>query len=71
MEMNQALGVAMDDPKWVAEQLIQAVEDNRLKLFLGWPEKLFVIINGVFSSLVDRALIKQLPTVQNYLKREV
>ena len=69
-EMNQALGEAMDEPEWVADQLVQAIEKNRLKLFLGWPEKLFVIINGVFSNLVDKALIKQLPTVQQYLKRK-
>lgn len=69
-EMNKALGVAMDEPEWVADQLVQAIEKGRLKLFLGWPEKLFVIINGVFSNLVDKALIKQLPTVQHYLKRK-
>ena len=69
-EMNKALGVAMDEPEWVADQLVQAIENGRLKLFLGWPEKLFVIINGVFSNIVDKALIKQLPTVQHYLKRK-
>lgn len=69
-DMNLALGVAMDEPEWVAEQLVQAIENNRLKLFLGWPEKLFVIINAVFSSVVDKALIKQLPTVQRFMKRE-
>ncbi|RLU00206.1 SDR family oxidoreductase [Ketobacter sp.] len=68
-DMNQELGVAMDEPQWVADQLVQAIANNRFKLFLGWPEKWFVIINGVFSSLVDKALIKQLPTVQRYMKR--
>jgi len=70
-DMNKALGNAMDDPEWVAEQLVKAIERDRFKLFLGWPEKLFVVINGVFSALVDKALIKQLPTIQTYLKREI
>ncbi|AUM14305.1 SDR family oxidoreductase [Ketobacter alkanivorans] len=71
LEMNQELGNAMDDPAWVADQLVKAIERDRFKLFLGWPEKLFVVINSVFSVLVDRALIKQLPTIQTYLKREI
>lgn len=70
-EMNQVLGNAMDDPEWVAEQLVQAIERDRFKVFLGWPEKFFVIINSVFSAIVDKALIKQLPTIQTYLKREI
>ncbi|MCK5789711.1 MAG: SDR family oxidoreductase [Ketobacter sp.] len=68
--MNQALGVAMDEPEWVAQQIVKAMQHNRLKLFLGWPEKLFVVVNGVFSKLVDQALIKQLPTIQRYLNKE-
>jgi len=69
-EMNQALGVTMDEPDWVAHQIVNAIERNRFKLFLGWPEKLFVFINSLFSNVVDKALIKQLPTIQRYLKKE-
>jgi len=71
MAMNKELGVAMDDPQWVADQLVSAVQRNRFKVFLGWPEKFFVFMNSLFSAVVDRALIKQLPTIQNYLNREV
>ncbi|MDY6920758.1 MAG: SDR family oxidoreductase [Pseudomonadota bacterium] len=66
--MNQALGNRMDDPQWVAQQLVKALETDRFKLFLGWPERLFVVINGLFSSLVDRALGKQLPVIRQFLK---
>jgi hypothetical protein len=31
---------------------------------IGWPEKLFVRINGVLPQLVDRALARQLPIIR-------
>lgn len=68
--MNKALGVAMDDPVWVSDQIVNAIERNRFKLFLGWPERLFVVINSLFSNVVDKALIKQLPVIQSYLNKE-
>ncbi|MFV8816548.1 SDR family oxidoreductase [Haliea sp. E17] len=62
--LNRQLGNAMDQPANVASAVMDALRHNRKRRFLGWPERLFVKINGVFPGLVDRALKKQLPLVR-------
>lgn len=68
-EMNKELKVAMDEPENVAAQIISAIRKNRLRLFIGWPEKLFIRINGLFAGVVDNALIKQLPVIRRYMAK--
>ena len=65
--LNQALKVGMDDPADVARAVLKAVQSERSELYLGWPEKLFVRINGMLPGVVDRALRKQLPVIRRYL----
>ncbi|MDI2378973.1 SDR family oxidoreductase [Pseudomonas aeruginosa] len=64
--LNQALKVGMDDPVDVARAVLDAVQNQRSELYLGWPEKLFVRLNGMLPGLVDRALRKQLPLIRRY-----
>lgn len=64
--LNQALKVGMDDPGDVAKAVLDAVQAERSELYLGWPEKLFVRLNGMLPGLVDRALRKQLPLIRRY-----
>ena len=66
--MNQALGNAVDAPDDVAQALIDMLNKNQSRRFLGFPEKWFVKINGAFPKLVDAALKKQLPTIQRHMK---
>lgn len=68
--LNEALGNRMDAPDRVAEQIMAALtkKTRRPSLFIGWPEKLFVRLNALLPALVDRALKKQLPTIQQHLK---
>lgn len=65
--LNQALKVGMDDPADVARAVLAAVQSERSELYLGWPEKLFVRINGMLPGVVDRALRKQLPVIRRYI----
>lgn len=69
--MNEDLGNHMDTPEWVAEAIFRAMDRGRTSLYLGWPEKLFVRINALWPRLVDRALRKQLPVIQQYLHKGV
>ncbi|WP_027906694.1 SDR family oxidoreductase [Pseudomonas sp. Rh2] len=64
--LNQALKVGMDDPQNVARAVLAAVQSDRNELYLGWPEKLFVRLNGMLPGVVDRALRKQLPLIRRY-----
>jgi len=68
MSMNNALGNAMDTPNDVAAQLVDMLNKQQRRRFIGFPEKLFVKINGAFPAIVDMALKKQLPTIQRYMK---
>ncbi|MCF7201639.1 SDR family oxidoreductase [Pseudomonas oligotrophica] len=64
--MNDELKVEMDDPREVADEILRAIVREREELYLGWPEKLFVRLNGLLPRLVDQALRKQLPVVKRF-----
>jgi short-subunit dehydrogenase len=67
IEMNNALGTAMDDPALVAEAVFTAIQKSASKdIYLGWPEKLFVRVNALFPRLVDSSLRKQLPVIRRF-----
>lgn len=65
IELNRELGNAMDRPEVVVNELIRMLTARSGgDYFLGWPEKLFVRINGMLPGIVDAALSKQLPTIK-------
>ena len=55
--MNKALGNTVDSPEVVARRIIKALRNNRLNSFIGWPEKLFVLINAIKPNLVDKGIV--------------
>lgn len=70
MALNEALKASTDDPRDVARAVLAAIEGERSELYLGWPEKLFVRINGMLPGIVDRALRKQLPLIRRHSRHE-
>lgn len=66
-QLNQALGNTMDPPEKVASEILRAMENDQRRRFLGWPERLFVVINGILPRLVDKAMLKQLPVIRRFL----
>ena len=68
--MNDELGVAMDDPEQVAGELLQAIRHEQEERYLGWPERLFVRLNGLLPRVVDQALRKQLPIIQRFARHK-
>jgi short-subunit dehydrogenase len=66
-ELNRALGNSVDAPEQVAAQILQAMEKDQRRRYLGWPEKLFVVINSLLPKIVDRAMLKQLPVIRRFL----
>ena len=66
--MNDELKVSMEDPLAVAAQVVEAIRQEREELFLGWPEKFFVKLNGLLPRLVDQSLRKQLPVIQRFAR---
>jgi len=67
VEMNNALGTAMDDPALVADAVMDTIRAaTQSDKYIGWPEKLFVRVNAIFPGLVDNSLRKQLPVIRRY-----
>lgn len=66
--LNLALGNAVDTPERVATTIVRAMTRDQRRCFMGWPERLFVVINGVLPRLVDRAMFKQLPVIRRFLQ---
>jgi short-subunit dehydrogenase len=65
VQLNQELGNTMDPPQVVVDTLLRLLTTKSGgDYFLGWPEKLFVRLNGLLPGLVDGALGKQLATIK-------
>lgn len=68
--MNHALGNAMDDPLTVANQVLHRLERGRWgSVVLGWPERLYALINAVLPGLTDSTLNKQLPMIRRFARQ--
>ena len=68
MALNEALKTSVDEPQHVASEVMGAIGKNLNELYLGWPEKLFVRLNGLLPGVVDRALRKQLPVIRRFIQ---
>jgi short-subunit dehydrogenase len=66
-ELNTQLAVATDPPERVAAAVRRMLETDQPEAVIGWPEKLFVRINGILPRLVDRSLARQLPLIRQRL----
>ncbi|MDP6651237.1 MAG: SDR family oxidoreductase [Gammaproteobacteria bacterium] len=64
--LNTALGNKSDSPEYVADQIVEVIEQDAWLRFLGWPEKLFVRVNALCPGLVHGALVKKLSVIKQY-----
>lgn len=58
----------MDDPIWVAQGILRAIEDRRSEVYLGHPESFFARLNAVFPALVDRGLRRVVPSIARFAR---
>jgi short-subunit dehydrogenase len=70
VEMNSRLGVAMDSPERVADELVALLKHRRISALVGWPEKAFAKVNAVLPGIVDRAVRGQLPLIRASARRQ-
>lgn len=66
--MNRDLEVAMDPPERVAAAVHAALRSGREETYIGWPERLFVRLNGLLPRCVDQALRRRLPTILRFAR---
>lgn len=66
--MAEATGMKMDEPVWVAANIIAAIERDAKEVYLGFPEKFFARLNGLLPRLVDGGLRKQNRTMAHFAR---
>ena len=64
--LNEALGNNVDSPEQVAKALMDILASKRRQQYLGWPENLFVRLNGLFPGLVHNALVRKLHIIRHH-----
>lgn len=57
-QFNAASGASEDSPERVADIIVDAIVRDRKRVTIGFPERLFVKVNALAPSLVDRALTR-------------
>lgn len=57
-EVNSQTKVNYDDPDKVAEKILQAILSGTAERRIGWPERIFAIINAVIPKVIDMGLTK-------------
>ena len=63
-QLTQAMGGKEDSPEFVAKNIIQAIQQDKQNIYLGWPERGFVLINSIIPHLVDQGVRKHLPLIR-------
>lgn len=57
--MADAVGMTLDTPERVAERIVRAMQRDQQDVYVGFPECLFVRLNGLLPRFVDKAVAKQ------------
>jgi short-subunit dehydrogenase len=61
-------GANTDTPKYVAAQVVKAIESGRKDCYIGWPESFFARLNGIAPRLVDVGLRRQARIARAYAR---
>lgn len=66
--MAEATRMNMDQPEWVADKIVAAIEADTKELHLGSPEKYFSRLNGFVPRLVDAGLRRQVQLMRQFVR---
>lgn len=67
-KMAKEVKMNMDNPDFVAKQIVQSIIKDHKEKYLGFPESLFVRINAILPGLVDMATRSQNKIAQKYIR---
>lgn len=65
--MNEELGNAQDAPDAVAQALVRFLDDRTWERKLGFPERLYVLLNHLVPVVNDKAIRGKLAVIRKYL----
>lgn len=69
-KMNEALNTTLDDPNVVALAFHNFIDQTKWQEVVGFTESIFVFINKNLPNIVDKALIKKLPIIKQFLGKD-
>jgi len=58
LKLAKQTKMKMDDPVYVSRRIVRAIRKGQKEVYLGFPESLFIRINGLFPRFIDKALAK-------------
>ncbi|MDX1492298.1 MAG: SDR family oxidoreductase [Pseudohongiellaceae bacterium] len=65
--MNKELGNTVDMPELVASQIVRRIKADKWgSCVLGWPEKLYAIVNSILPGLTDQSIKKVLAKIKRF-----
>lgn len=56
--VNERTKVSYDDPEVVAQRIFEAIVRQEREVRIGWPERLFALINALCPAIIDAGLQK-------------
>ena len=59
-----------DEPEFVADEIVKAIDAGKKEKYIGFPESLFARINGILPGMVDNSLKKQVPAMRRYAQKD-
>lgn len=66
IRMNAALGNMMDDSSVVAECLFHSLQGQKSRVNIGWPERLLIPVNAIFTRLVSWVISHKTPLIKQF-----
>ena len=69
ISMNRELNISTDPPAYVAKKVLEMLTSGNREIYIGWPEKLYVKLNGLMPRFVDKVLKRQLPIIKRYTRQ--
>lgn len=64
--LNRELKTAYDQPEAVARRIVAALRGGPGEHHLGFPEKLFALINGIAPGIIDNGVAGKLATIKRH-----
>lgn len=68
--LNVAIKANIDTPEKVAIEFAEFLQSNKARHFVGWQERLFGRLNGLFPGLIDKALAGQHSAIMACLPKQ-
>jgi short-subunit dehydrogenase len=56
--VNERAGVTYDDPHVIARRIFDAIVKSETDVRIGWPERLFAVLNALCPALIDKGITK-------------